>query len=421
MKNSVAYLNAILILGLMASLCGCNGTTEAVGEGSAVQSQRPVPVKAARATLTTIRPSVDLVGSLATIPEQTAIISTQVAGQIAKLAVVEGQHVRAGDTIAVLDSRMRQLDLDMAKAGVAVARAAYERLKNGPRLQEIDVARSETAKAEAAVKALQVKLKALKPLVGSGQVSKVRYEQVQSDLDAAKAAAKAATAQLELLKVGTRPESLDEAQAHLRQAEADMAAKQLAVDMCTLKTPVDGVVTSLPVRMGMHIDESATVATVIDMSELFARVRVPAHYAPLVHLGDSVDVTVRSVTDKPIVGTLARRAQQADAMTGDVDMSIRVKNADGHLYPGLACTAQIGLPEAPNAVTIPVEAVSDRDGTAVVTVIRDGKAYETEVTVGVRTKKQVQILKGIKVGELVATEGGYGLPEGYPVTASIEE
>jgi membrane fusion protein (multidrug efflux system) len=106
--------------------------------------------------------------------------------------------------------------------------------------------------------------------------------------------------------------------------------------------------------------------------------------------------------------------------TGDVDAFASAPNPDGSLRPGLACRLQIWLPEIREAVAVPVAAIADRDGTPVVTVIRDEKAYETEVRLGALTNKLVQILGGVSPGDLVAVEGGYGLPDGCPCKVQLE-
>ena len=68
---------------------------------------------------------------------------------------------------------------------------------------------------------------------------------------------------------------------------------------------------------------------------------------------------------------------------------------------------------------MPVSAVGDHDGQTVVTVVRDGKAEETAVTAGAQADGLVQVLSGLTVGDVVATKGGYGLPDGYPVKALL--
>ncbi|MGN6136753.1 MAG: hypothetical protein ACTHOU_19910, partial [Aureliella sp.] len=85
------------------------------------------------------------------------------------------------------------------------------------------------------------------------------------------------------------------------------------------------------------------------------------------------------------------------------------------LRPGLRCEAKVALQPVEHALAVPVQAIADRSGTPVVTVIREGKAHEIEVETGTETAEFVQVLNGLHAGDVVATKGGYGLPDGCPV------
>lgn len=61
--------------------------------------------------------------------------------------------------------------------------------------------------------------------------------------------------------------------------------------------------------------------------------------------------------------------------------------------------------------------MADHAGKAIVTVVREDKAYEAENELGVQTSEMVQVVKGLSPGDTVITAGGYGLPEGCPVRA----
>ena len=126
-------------------------------------------------------------------------------------------------------------------------------------------------------------------------------------------------------------------------------------------------------------------------------------------------LTRRSPVGRAFQGTVQRISGEADAMTGNVIVFVLVMNSDQLLRPGLSCQARVSLPEVADALAIPVAAVADDSGTPVVTVIRDGKAYEIEVALGVETRELVQVLQGLLPTDMVATVGGYGLPEGCPV------
>ncbi len=79
-----------------------------------------------------------------------------------------------------------------------------------------------------------------------------------------------------------------------------------------------------------------------------------------------------------------------------------------------------GFPSSTDVLTVPVAAVADRAGTPVVTIVRDNKAHEIDVTVGVQTLERVQVIMGLAAGDWVITEGGYGLPEDCPVEVVSE-
>ncbi len=147
--------------------------------------------------------------------------------------------------------------------------------------------------------------------------------------------------------------------------------------------------------------------------------RIPSAEFAKVSIGTKVDVSVQGAVADTIPGIVTRISGEADTLTGNVDIYASVKN--GHLLrPGLGCCARIWLPDIPNATVVPVSAIADHSGTSVVTVIRDHKAYEVKVELGTETNDLVQVLKGLSPGDIVATVGGYGLPEGCPVEIAAE-
>ena len=375
----------------------------------------PVPVRAAQARVITLRPTFDLVGVLVAIPERTAMLSAKTSGQIEHVGVVEGQNVRVGDEIARLDPRLHQARLDRARATVDQAAATLERLQRGARVQEIEAARQAARQAEAVVNELRNKFQGLKTLHDQHELSDRAYKQAESKLKAAEAESAAAAAKRDLLEAGTRPEDIAAAKAMLAAAKADLAAAELATAFCNITSPIAGTVTQLPARQGMSVVPSTLLATIVDLSKLFVQVRVPGAYMEKVRIGAGATVRVTSVQSRQYEGTVQRISGQADPNVGDVNAFVLVSNEDGVLRPGLGCRVRVHLPDVDDALVIPAAAVADRDGTPVVTVIRGNKAYELPIRLGVIADDRVQVIDGLADGDLVATEGGYGLPEGCPV------
>ncbi|MFQ5424858.1 MAG: efflux RND transporter periplasmic adaptor subunit [Phycisphaerae bacterium] len=412
--KSVGWLILAVVVSAPLLAAGCHPPPQ---DGEADDPlARPVPVRAAKATVTTLRPSIELIGRTVPIPERTSEISTQVAAQIASVSVVAGQAVRAGEVLVRLDSRRAEARLASARATAQRAAAVLTKLVQGPRRQAVEAARQTARQLTAVARSLRSKLEALRPLYEKGEVSAVVFRQARSRLEAAEAESLAAKARFELLEAGTRPEDITEAKAAQAVADAEVAAAELSVEFCAIASPIDGVVTRLAARRGAFVSPADPIVTVVDLSELFVRVRIPNNYLANTRRGARADVWIESARDAVFEGSVVRLSPQADPRSGNIEAFVSIKNIHDTLRPGLASRVRIWRPELAGVLVIPVAAVADRDGTPVVTVLRNNKAYERPIQLGVIAEDQVQVIDGLEEGDLIATEGGYGLPEGCPVT-----
>ncbi|HVT26735.1 MAG TPA: efflux RND transporter periplasmic adaptor subunit [Lacipirellulaceae bacterium] len=404
-----------LCIAVVVSLKLVHSISAGSDESAAGSIDRPVGVEVAKAELAPLHPSLELVGQVIAMPERTAVVSSQAGGWIDAVDVVEGQSVQSGAVLVKLDARLAKSDLLRAEAALAEKQATLAKLKRGYLPEEIDATRETRNGDLANVESLRTELSALQKLFQRHEISNVQLNTKQDALRAAEATLAAADANLKLMEQGTRPEAIDEAKALVKVAAANVNAAQLAVDWCTIHSPIDGVVVQLSARLGQYVDRAVPLATVTDLSTVFVQLRIPSDALAKVREGTPVDVRVEAYSGKTFAGKVARRSGEADPQTGDLNMFVAVSNPKNDLRPGLSCRARVFLPAIPNALSVPTAAVADHNGAAVVTVIRNGKAYETTVTVGAQAEGRSQILSGLSPGDTVATKGGYGLPDGYPV------
>lgn len=407
------YITPVFVTALIL-LMGCGAPSDEQAD-----IEREVPVTAVTVQPQTMRPTLDLIGTLMAVPERTALLTSQVSGQITQVNVVEGQAVTAGEPIALIDSRLIEAELGKAQAALAEALANLSMLEKGPLPEEIEAARQDMRTASASASGRRAKLKALEELRDHNEISEVQYSVARSAMNEADAMVGAASQRLKMLEQGTRTESIAEAQAKVAAAESEVAARMLNVALCSITAPIDGTVAQLPIRQGTYVETPAVLGTIMDLSAVFARVSVPSENLAALREGAVSTVTCEAAGVKNVSGTLARIAKEANVGSGNIDAFIEVPNAEGMLRPGLNCRVRISLPEIPDALAVPMSALADRNGIAVVTVARDGKAYETPVEIGVRTNEMVQITAGISANDVVVTEGGYGLPDGCPLRISI--
>ena len=416
MNSPIRMAAVALMLGLICTGWGC-GSKSGAESGETAEPLRPVEIQTAVATIQDLRPTVELVGSLVAQPEKTVELASQVSGLADQVLVTEGQEVTAGTELVRLDDRTARSSLAKARATCDETSANLALLKRGPLPAEVEAARQEAKKAAQTAELLQAKFAALKPLKDAGEISGIKYDEARAGLEAARADREMAAARLSVLEAGTRPESIAQAEAKLSAAQADLAAQQLAVELCVIKSPIAGVVMELPVRQGMYLQPATTVATIMDLNVILARFNIPSAQLAQVAEGAHVDVKVLSLGEATQAGTIVRIRHEANPQTADVEAFAAVDNAAGALRPNLACRVLVTLPEVKGSLVIPSAAVSDKDGTPVVTLIREDKAHEAPVKPGIRTADQTQILEGLSQGDVVATKGGYGLPEDCPVVA----
>jgi multidrug efflux pump subunit AcrA (membrane-fusion protein) len=393
------FLHLFLLLsGLW--IAGCSKGSPAVSE----EEQSDLPTE-----------PVPVLATLVAVPERIAVISPQVGGWVEKVHVVDGQLVHAGDVLVTLDSRIAQVDVERSRAAVVEKQAVLARLKRGYLPQELEVAGQDRDKAQAMMEGLRAELEALRELASRNEISKVQLETKAKAFEAAKAAFASAEAHLKLLEEGTPPEMIAEAEAQLDSAKAGLDHAQLLVELCSITSPIDGIVTNLLARQGQFFNQASPLATITDLSEIFVHLRIPSEQFAHVPEKTFVDISPISFPGRTFSGQIVRVNGEADPLTGNIDAFAVVANENALLRPGLGCRARVWLTEIPDALAVPATAIADHAGTAVVTVVRDDRAYEVDVMLGARTVDSVQVVKGLSAGDTVITAGGYGLPEGCPV------
>jgi multidrug efflux pump subunit AcrA (membrane-fusion protein) len=402
---------------MLLALCsiGCGKHEPAAAEEESLLPKEPVPVEAVKVEAAALRPTLDLVGTIVAVPERVAVVSPQLGGWVEKVHVVDGQTVHAGDVLVTFDSRIAKADLEHARAAVAEKQAVLARLKRGYLPREIEVARQDRAKAKAMLEGLIAEVEALDELRKRSEVSKVLLETKLKAMKAAEAAFASADAHAKLLEEGTPPELIAEAEALLDSMKSAYHHAQLTVDLCTITSPIDGLVVRLLARQGQHFNQASPLVTIIDLSEVFVQLRIPGAEFANVQEGTPVEVTVTSLPGRTFAGKIVRINGEADPLTGNIDAFAAVTNDKTLLRPGLGCRARVSLPEIPDALSVPISAIADHAGKAIITVIREDKAIEVEVELGVHATDSVQVVKGLSAGDTVITAGGYGLPEGCPV------
>lgn len=221
----------------------------------------------------------------------TSELAVKLPGRVGKVMVDEGDRVRRGQPVLVLESDYLSLDLKRAEADVTRSRAAVTEA-------ERDFKRKED-------------------LIGKGSVSQAAYDRSRSSYDSALAGLQAA------------------------QASRDLARQRLAD--AVLRAPIDGVVAERRTDVGERLGDNSVAFVIVQTSPLKLRFRVPERYLALLREGQAVSASVDPYPGERFDGQVTQVVRVVDPATRTIAVETEFANRDGRLYPGLFARVDLDL------------------------------------------------------------------------------
>jgi len=244
------------------------------------------------------------------------------AGRIAELHAEEGDRVKQGTVLAVLDTRTLELQAEEAEAQIQVQQQTVLRLSRGSRPQEIVQARSRLAEAQADAQRTQSDLARLQSISNNTQGRAVSAQ----DLDRARASAQAAQARAEdqrqavqLAQIGPRQEDIAMAEAQLSASQAQLALLKHQIALGTLTAPADAVVRSRLLEPGDMVTPQRPVFALALPRPKWVRVYVREPALGRVRTGMAASVVTDSKPDQPIPGTVGYISSVAEFTPKNVE------------------------------------------------------------------------------------------------------
>lgn len=217
--------------------------------------------------------------------------------------VPEGTQVTAGTLLVQLDDARQQAVVARASAEVAQANAMLDELRNGARPEDIAAASARVAGARAAVIETTANYARVKKLLQQKLAAQATLDTTLANRDAADAALKSAEEELLRLTNGTRQEQLDQGEAAVQAANAQLALEQVKLSDLTITATRDAYLDSLPWHIGERVTMGATVAVLLANNAPYARVYVPEPWRARLQVGDQRPVHVDGV-EQPLTGRL---------------------------------------------------------------------------------------------------------------------
>ncbi|MBV6415853.1 MAG: hypothetical protein CMLOHMNK_00375 [Steroidobacteraceae bacterium] len=225
------------------------------------------------------------------------------AERIIAIEVREGQKVRAGDVLVRLEPATLEAQLDAATAQERRSVEALAELRAGPRPEEIARARAALAAVRAQAADARAQFERAQALVARQLVSSADVDRARATFEAAAAQVRSAEEALLELQRGTRAEQIAQGEAASKAAEAEVAAQRVLLDKLVLTAPRDGVVDSLPYKLGDQPPIGAPLAVLLTGTAPHARVYIPQALRARIQVGDAATVRVEG-DEKEWAGTV---------------------------------------------------------------------------------------------------------------------
>jgi multidrug resistance efflux pump len=267
-----------------------------------------------------------------------ANIGFQMAGRVQEVKVKEGDRVKAGTVLVVLDTTMLQIQVQQAQAAYDSAKAGFDKVRQGPTRDDVTVAKSDLDRAKASLDQAQAAYDriggASNPFIGMSPQS-VALQQASS-------AYQAAVAQYDQAITHPTDTELRQAQAQMDQAQAALnLAKQNLVN-ATLTAPIDGTVTVLSAKLGESVAPGTPVATVADLSRMQVQVSLDETSLATIKLNQTATLTLDALGGRSLTGHVSKIAENGTTTGGivSVPVTIDIDPTDAPIYPGLSANVE---------------------------------------------------------------------------------
>lgn len=276
----------------------------------------------------------------------------RVSGKLAKLMCDEGDTVKAGEVLAVLDAEPYSNQVVNAQAQVESLRARLKLRESGNRPEEIAQARSLVREREATATNAERLFKRSDELLTAKAVAVQDRDNAAASFDEATARLKSARDNLALLEAGFRAEDIAQARADLAQAEAGLATAKLQAQDTVLTAPSDGVILTRAQEAGAILQAGSAVFTVSLVNPVWVRAYVHEPDLGRIHPGMKVEIRSDSHRDRPYTGQIGYISPRAEFTPKTVEttelrtalvyrLRIVLDNADEGLRQGMPVTVTV--------------------------------------------------------------------------------
>lgn len=317
----------------------------------------PASVEVGRVQAQSLADEAQAVGTLRA--RQSVTLRPEVSGRITRLGFSDGQRVRRGQLLVQLDDALQAAQLQQAEAQAGIARTQLARNRE---------------------------------LLAQNFVS---------------------------------PSVVDQAEATLKVAEAQVALAKAQLERLQVRAPFDGAAGIRLVNLGDYVKDGSDLVSLEDASTMWVDFRLPERYVPRLNLGQDVSVALDALPGRDFKARIEALDAQLDANGRSMLVRARLQGDTAALRSGLFARVRVVFALRGEALVVPEEALVPQGGKQYVVKLvpgAEGKGLMSErieARLGMRVPGKVELLEGVKAGDLVVTAGQARLMRGGPQSVKV--
>ena len=382
-----------------------------------------VSVKVAKVEKETIAAPVSAVGTI--FPREQATIAAKISAQIKSMGLLKNKLVRAGEVIAVLESRDLVAQRNEAVAALNQERANERSVTTGTIPQTNAQDQKALRDAQAKVATTRATYARREVLYQKGGISKKDLEASQMEFTTAENELRLAEQTVALRLKSLNPNDRALASARVQAAQQRVATLDAQLSYATIRAPITGIVTDQFQYEGEFAAAGGKLVNIADTSEVIVKAPFADTVAAQLKVGDSAKVVPTDTTAEEMTGRVTLISRASDPLNRTVEVWVTLGNGAGRLRANGAAQVTAATLTKNDAIVVPAAAVtldaSNANEGTVMVVDDTNTARETKVVVGIRTPDKLEITEGLLGGETVVIVGNYALPDGTRVEINEEK
>ena len=395
-------------------LTACLLVAAGCAKKEAKEAEPIAPVQVAPVRMDSIRRIVEADAAL--FPRDFSNVMPKIQAPVQRFLVNRGDHVKAGQLLAVLENRDLVAAEAASKGQLDQAQANLSSTANAVVPESVVKAQTDVQSFQEQFDAAKKVLESRQQLFKEGALPRKNVDDAQVAHAQARAQLETAQEHLRTLQSYGRQAQVDAAKAAVTTADGQWRSATAQVGYSEIRALISGVVSDRPVYPGDMAQPGTPLLTIVDISSVVARANVPQAQSSQIKVGDPATIKITE-SGVEVPGKVTVVSPATDPASTTVQVWVQAANPGERLKPGASVHVSIVTETLKNVAVVPSSAIlpGEDGGTAVLVLGADNTVHQKKVEVGVREADKVQILSGASPGDQVVTVGGVGLEDNAKV------